>query len=146
MKAVFFVPGPPCGKGRPRVVQQDGESRAYTPQKTKDYEWLVALCYRAQCHPGETLTEAPVRVEITAVCPIPASASKKERRDMLEGRAWPTKKPDVDNMAKIILDALSGVAYRDDKQVVQFSCAKHYGEKPGVLVGLEALSEGAEEG
>lgn len=174
MRQAFFVPGPPCGKGRPRVVQQEGRSQAYTPEKTKSYEWLVQMCYKAQCRAGMPATEkavhaagadaraaaegkphrAPssagkpsaggatekaVRISVVAVFPIPGSASRKRRRDMLEGRELPTKKPDADNILKIILDALNGLAYADDKQVVWAECQKNYGEQPGVLVAVEEI-------
>lgn len=46
----------------------------------------------------------------------------------------PLKKPDADNVAKIILDALNGIAYLDDKQVVDLGVHKSYNATPGVLV------------
>ena len=48
----------------------------------------------------------------------PKSISKKKRAEMLEGKIWPAKKPDSDNIAKVVLDALTGIAYHDDTQII----------------------------
>ena len=132
----FFVPGPPVGKGRPRVAMHGGHAHAYTPDRTADYEWLVRHCYKGQCA-GAFAENTPVSVEIVALYPIAKSATKAERAAMLAGEILPTKKPDVDNVLKIILDALNGLAYPDDKQVVYTSVRKKYAEEPGVWVTLE---------
>ena len=73
-------------------------------------------------------------VRIYAYYKIPKSTSKKKRAEMLEGRIFPTIKPDADNVAKIILDALNGVVYEDDKQVVGLLTLKRYSEEPRVEV------------
>ena len=103
----FCVPGPPVGKARPRVTKS---GHAYTPQKTKDYERLVQACYLSQvgsfCYPGKK----PLEVVIEAEFPIPKSASKKRTAEMEE--TYHTNKPDGDNVAKAILDALNGLAGR----------------------------------
>ena len=62
-------------------------------------------------------TDIPLRVRILAKFPIPESWSKKNKEKALKGEIMPNKKPDLDNIAKIILDGLNGVAYTDDKQV-----------------------------
>ena len=59
---------------------------------------------------------------------------------MLAGRTLPTKKPDADNVMKIILDALNGVAYEDDRQIVALAIRKTYGEKPGVRVEIRTIA------
>ncbi|NFS59368.1 RusA family crossover junction endodeoxyribonuclease, partial [Clostridium sporogenes] len=55
----------------------------------------------------------------------------------LLGIVRPTIKPDVDNIAKVILDSLNGLAYKDDKQIVTCGISKWYGEDPRVEVILE---------
>lgn len=122
----FTIPGEPTGKARP-VVTKFG---AHTPEKTVLYENLVKTLY-----PGGFFHEY-LEVEIYAYFKIPKSAPKKKRELMLQGYILPDKKPDCDNIAKIILDALNGIAYSDDKQVVKMSVMKMYSEEPRAEVVL----------
>lgn len=101
-------------KGKQR--QRFGNGRAYTPKATRDEEELIARCWRYRF--GETLLEGPVAVSITVHAPAPKGWSKA-----LLGSPW-TVKPDADNVAKLCLDALNGVAWRDDAQVVRLRVEK----------------------
>lgn len=139
MSCRFVIPGPPQGKARARTVRNPhtGKVKSYTPDKTAQYEELVRLCYRRACGAAETPTGLPVRVEILARFPVPCSASKTQRRQMQAGILRPTKKPDADNIAKIVCDALNGVAYQDDKQICSLAVLKRYEDgthQPGVYV------------
>lgn len=137
MKVKFFVPGSPQGKARPRVVRRkDGRSMTYTPDKTVKYEELVQRQYIAQSGGYQFALDLPLIVRILAVFPIPKSTSKKRRQEMLEGAILPTKKPDADNIAKVICDALNGIAYGDDSHIVNLMINKEYGEVPGVRVSI----------
>lgn len=51
----------------------------------------------------------------------------------------PAKKPDADNIAKIICDSLNNVAYRDDTQVIELTVIKRYAKEPKVKVMISAL-------
>lgn len=138
MTAVFEVFGEPCGKGRPRFSARTG--RTYTPAKTKSYEALVRECYRAQCKeffPKGT----PIRCEIYAAFLVPLSDSRPKRSRKLSGEMKPTKKPDWDNIGKIICDSLNGVAYDDDTQVTLAVVKKRYAEYPFVRVTLTEDAE-----
>ena len=133
MTIYFTVPGPPVGKARPKVVRaKNGMSMTYTPDKTVAYEELVRLRFNEslQGHPFEPLQGA-LRIKIFAGYPIPKSTSEKRRAAMLAGTELPTKKPDWDNIGKIICDALNGVAYEDDKQVTESQMRKRYIDGPG---------------
>ena len=79
-------------------------------------------------------TDIPLRVRILAKFPIPESWSKKNKEKALKGEIMPNKKPDLDNIAKIILDGLNGVAYTDDKQVTSLEIEKVYSDTPCVVV------------
>lgn len=141
----FTIPGEPRGKSRPRVVRlKNGVSTSYTPDKTVAYEELARQRFRQQW-PSEELPfpdKTPVCVMITACFSIPKSASKKARASMIDGRISPTKKPDVDNVVKIVLDALNGFAWHDDAQVVDLSVSKIYtDQEPFVRVELASLDE-----
>lgn len=127
----FEIFGEPVGKGRPKFSRRGGFVRAYTPKKTADYEKKVRECYMEQMG---TKFEGAIRVDIAAFFPVPKSASKKKKFQMLMDDIRCLKKPDVDNIAKIILDGLNGVAYEDDKQVVTLLVKKYYSEEPRVSV------------
>ncbi|MDL2205342.1 RusA family crossover junction endodeoxyribonuclease [Eubacteriales bacterium OttesenSCG-928-N13] len=135
----FTVPGSPVGKGRPRFSTQGQYVRTYTPEKTASYENLVKLEYQRQC--GQCgMLEGAIRATITAVFPIPKSASKKLRLRMAQGSRH-TKKCDADNIAKAILDALNNIAYADDSAISDLQVYKRYGEHPGVEVILEEVED-----
>ncbi len=116
---MFIIPGKPQGKARPRVTRNG----TYTPQRTKDYQNRIKQAYN-----GEYLPEKPLIATIVCYYSIAKNTSKAKRRLMLEGKMYPLVKPDLDNVAKVILDALNGVAYKDDNLVVCLCIAKYYGE------------------
>lgn len=120
MKVKFTIPGIPVPKARPRVVR----GHAFTPKKTKDYETLVQDVYNLTV--GEYLGDSAIVVMIDLYFPIPESYSKSKRKRIADGEIKHTKRPDVDNCAKAILDALNEVAYKDDAQIVESRITKHY--------------------
>ena len=123
----FMVPGPPHGQERPRVVRRGGRSITYDPEKSREYKDRVKLfAGLAMKRLNWYMAAGPVRLNILAFFPIPKSLTKKQRTAILEGKNKPTKKPDADNIAKAILDALSGLAYKDDAQIVQLTIGKYY--------------------
>lgn len=131
----FTVPGEPQGKGRAKF----GNGRTYTPAKTVAYEGLIALAAE-RAMAGRPPIEGPVSLSFRAVCSIPASASKKQRQAMLDGRLLPTKTPDLDNILKAIGDGANKVAFRDDCQIVRFGTVeKIYGQSPGLTVSIEPI-------
>ena len=133
----FTIPGEPAGKARPKFSTFNGHVRAITPKQTVSYENLVKLSF-GQAYPGAKPIEkdVPLLVTIAAYFKIPASVSKKRREAMLEDRIRPTKKPDTDNIAKAVLDALNGIAYYDDSQVVTLTVDKLYSDTPRVEVEI----------
>jgi len=134
LKIKLVIPGKPLGKQRPRVLKN---GITYTPKKTVNYETLVRQIYIEKYFQKQL--EGPIRAVITAYMYIPKSESKKRKKKMLENEILPTKKPDWDNIGKIITDALNGLAYEDDKQIVDARVVKLYGDQPRVEVQLEEL-------
>lgn len=130
----FVIPGPPVGKARPRFSRKSGT--VYTPTKTVLYERKISKAYKAEGgekYPGGCY----VRVQIRAYFPIPKLWSRAKKELALSGDIRPGKKPDVDNIIKIVLDGLNGIAYDDDKQVVYASCKKMYGTAGEIWVSVE---------
>ena len=70
---------------------------------------------------------------------MPKSYSKARTKACLEGLEWPTKKPDADNIEKGVYDALNGLAYTDDKQIVMTNTVKVYGPEARVEIMIEEL-------
>jgi len=120
----------PVAKARPRVTMRGGKARAYTPKKSADYERLIAS------HWHHAPTDKPVALRIEFGMPIPASWPKYRRTEALQGSLLPAKKPDIDNLVKAVLDALNGIAYNDDSQVVCLTSRKQYAAVPGVLIQI----------
>ena len=135
----FTIPGEPQGKARPRVVRNGDFTRAYTPEKTASYENLVRLEYQSQCGNRFYDKEIPLAVTITAHFAPPASASKRKLAAMLDKLLFPMKKPDLDNVAKIVCDALNGIAYHDDAQIVALHVRKLYAVMPEVDVEISEV-------
>ena len=133
----FTILGNPNGKGRPRFSTRTGH--AYTPKNTVMYENLVRTEYSLQCDGFMFDDASMLDMRILAFYEIPKSTSKKRRDQMLNGMIRPTKKPDMDNVVKIIADSLNKVAYRDDTQIVDCQCRKFYSDKPRVEVTIMQL-------
>lgn len=139
MQISFTVIGEPFGKQRPRIVSRGNFSQAYTPKETVSYENMVKFMYQNATHGFMFPDDAQLSVEITAYYSIPKSTSKKKAAEMLAGNIRPTKKPDFDNIGKIICDSLNKIAYHDDSAIVEAQVHKFYGENPRVEVILKAL-------
>ena len=133
----FEVPGEPVGKGRPRTTVRSGFAREYTPAKTRNYENLIKLAFQ-QAYPGhEPFPKGtPLKIEMAAYLSIPESWSIKKKKLALAGYIRPTKKPDTDNISKI-KDALNGIAWYDDAQVVEDTIKKYYSDRPKLGIRIE---------
>lgn len=144
MKQYFEIPGEPKGKARARTFYNPklGRVQSITPEGTVLYENLVKQCFMANCK--ETyFNKEPLEISITAHYPIPKSTTKKNRALMIERKLFPTKKPDADNIAKCICDALNGIAYGDDTQIVRMTVNKIYtDQEPKVHVYLNKYQTG----
>ena len=140
MVHTFTVSGAPKGKARPRWTPN--MRRPYNPDINKNYESDIAWCYRRKFN--DTFGDRQIGIYITAVMPIPKSAPKKSIVDMMVNKIRPTVKPDWDNIGKIVCDALNGVAYDDDKQIVAGTVSKIYGTNPGVTITLYDIPQKTE--
>lgn len=140
-ESVFIcVPGEPVGKGRPRIGRRGSHAMMFTPQKTADYEAKIrAEGEKVMRGCGRNALEGPLMIDLTITLGIPASYSKKRAIACLEGRERPIKVPDWDNVAKAVCDALNGVVWVDDKQIVDAVVRKRYGEIPCIVAIVTPL-------
>lgn len=136
MELHFSVPGKPMGKQRPKFARRGRFITTYTPKQTREYEERVKIEYN-KAHRGDYF-EGPLEIDITGIFPVPSSISKKKSKELI-GTVH-DKKPDCDNMAKIILDPLNKLAYNDDGQVSKLNVTKIYGEEPKVEVTIRQIN------
>lgn len=134
----FTIPGDIRGKGRPRFTRDRfGNVHTYTDPQTKQYEAQVRALYLK--HGGKRFS-GYCGVYITACYAVPKSYSKKLKEKCLTGEVMPDKKPDTDNILKIVMDGLNNVAYEDDKQVVKSWISKKYVPgTPGLIVEVAEI-------
>ena len=129
MEFEFVVYGDPKGKARPRFTKTGA---VYTPKETKEYEHMVTQAYLDSG--GINFGEQPINLLVSAVLRKAKSNKKKSA----------TTKPDLDNIIKAVLDGLNGVAFKDDKQVIDIRAKKRYctdGEAPVLAVRISSDAE-----
>lgn len=136
MEKRLFMTIEPKPKERPRATVVGGHARIYTPKKTADYEKRIADAWKSLN--GIEPETGPVSVRMVFGMPIPKSATKAAKADMENRVTRPTVKPDADNLAKAVLDALNGLAYRDDNQIVDLSVSKYYSSVPKVMIRVRS--------
>ena len=134
----FEVPGDPHGKGRPKFARRGNFVQTYTDAKTASYEDLVRF-YANLAMIDLAPLDGPVAVYIYVKLAVPKSYSKKRAEACLSGLERPTKKPDWDNVAKSICDAMNGIVYQDDTQIVDAHVTKVYADCAGVEVGVKQI-------
>jgi Holliday junction resolvase RusA-like endonuclease len=126
---VFEVEGEVVGKGRPRFTQA---GRVYTPMRTRLYEKQIR---RAFIERGGKMLDGPVHIDIEVIAGIQHSASKAAKKMRLAGQELSIRKPDIDNVQKIVQDALVGLAFQDDVNVLSVRMIKgRYEEAPRLIV------------
>ena len=129
MEIKFKILGKPRGKQRPRMCIRFGKQITYTPKQTSEYEKLVKAGYMAVSKIFFK-KDIPLEIDITAFF-----------NGKFSNNAWATKKPDSDNIIKIVLDGLNKVAYYDDAQICKIHFEKRYAEIPRVEVKIKSLEE-----
>ena len=133
------VYGAPVPKGRPRMSTINGHARAFTPAKTRRYEDLIRL-EAGRAMEGRDQLQGATRVRLRAFMPIPKTMQTKPKLALIaSGALRPTTKPDADNFAKVI-DALNGIVWPDDNQVVELVVEKHYSDRPRLELEASELA------
>ena len=128
----------------PKSKQRPGFRRfgkASTPKKTRDYEEQIADYFNQ--NPSRFRFEKGIPIEVNLVfgMPIPKSTAKSRKAAMLEGIIKHTKKPDVDNLQKAVLDALNKIAWGDDSQIVRITAKKEYTNEPYVYLYMKEYTD-----
>lgn len=139
MRIVFTVDGAPVGWQRAGTNRYSG--RHYTQERTRETERMIAYVYQAAAHGFRFKERTPVSLTVLAYYPIPKSVSRATRARMIAREILPVVKPDWDNVGKLVSDALNGVAYGDDKEIVAATVIKMYSDRPRMRIVLEDADE-----
>lgn len=131
----FKMDGLPRGQGRPHATAARGFVTVYKAAKDRTYEKSIGVIARTAMA-GRGPYEGPLVLSLRFRLPIPKSQTKRTRSLMAAGQIAPTVKPDLSNAVKAIEDAMNGIAYIDDVQIVRGVQEKIYAETPGVDVVL----------
>lgn len=133
----LMVVGAPVPKGRPKFSTRNGFITAYTPAKTRNAEKDIEDAFKAE-FPNHKPLDGPIRVRLHFWMPIPSSLSQKKKQ-AIKG-TFHSKKPDLDNLVKLVTDALNGVAWKDDNQIVKVEACKTYCYgNPGTFIEVEEV-------
>ena len=134
----LLIPIEPVAWQRPKTRVVKGWVHHYSPQKTKDYESLIADAYKTTPNYRYFGENEPLKVSMIFCMPVPKSYPKKRQKLIKDGYEQHIKKPDIDNLAKAVLDGLNGVAWADDSQIVQLNVRKEYATtEPHVWVSIQ---------
>lgn len=135
------VPGQPIGKARARTVRlPNGQVRSYTPAKTKSWETCAASEARQQLGPHYKTMTGPVELTVIAYMEIPTSWPPWKREAAINQEIHPTSKPDLDNIVKAAKDAMNGILWVDDCQVVYTGSGQRYSEEPRLVIDVQPIS------
>lgn len=134
----FTIPTAPIAKARARSTRS---GHHYTPQKTVDFESIVAWHAKAAMA-GKPLYEGALIVTLYYGIPIPKNLEPRIKRGEI---IYPTKRPDMDNYEKSVLDAMNGIVYKDDAQIVATFHKKRYTRNPRVVISVDSATEYATE-
>lgn len=127
----------PVPQLRPRVSSLGGYVRVYDPPKVKNFKRILrSLAVNQYARPPLI---GPLSVSLTFYRPVQRSISKAERERRLSNQSKPVVKPDTDNYIKSTLDALNGVLWHDDAQIVKITGEKRYSENGKIVITVTQL-------
>jgi Holliday junction resolvase RusA-like endonuclease len=132
---ILEIPGDPVPQKQTQFVRKTGI--AYNPSKSSQDR--IRWCVRPYA-PSEPLA-CPVSLKISFYFEPPKSTSGIRRRQMLNGVIHHTKKPDADNCAYLITNALKGIFYVDDSQIIDLSISKRFGSPSKTIVQIVPIEE-----
>lgn len=144
MKEIYFiVDGKVQPKQRPKVYRNryTGKAHAITPRQTVEYEEKVKASFYEACDGEKFFLTGAVHMTVNVYVAIAKSTPKKTREKMLTGEIKPiTRTGDLDNLLKAISDALNGVAYNDDSQIIDATIRKFYGEQARAEITIREVT------
>lgn len=132
--------GNPVPLGRPRAAIRGRFPSIYNdPKSVAEKKRIAQDAYVLLRAAGDKPIEGPISADIKFYFEIPKISTKKKKVDMAVGIIKHTKKPDIDNCIKLLLDALNGLCYKDDSQIIKITAEKHYANNPGTIIELKPV-------
>ena len=126
----IVIPGVPVPQGRPKFARRGNFVTTYDPDKSR--KWKAHVKEHAEGQVTELFaSEIPLHISAMFYMPGPKSVSVAKR-------PFHTVKPDVDNLVKGLTDALTGICWVDDAQIVEIRACKEYSENPQTVLTVEA--------
>lgn len=135
----FQVPGVPKTKGRPRFRRFGNFVTTYSDSKTVQAEKNIRNVFLEKNNTSNSDNDCAIGIDMIFDMKIPESISKKKREEL--NNTPHTKKPDIDNLVKAVLDSLNKVAFKDDSQIFKLYCLKKYSYDPKTVVNLEFIKK-----
>lgn len=129
IKYMFTVYGEPYGKTNMIPTRRGNHLSLANPTKNKNYMSLVQDAWLS-ANVEKIPDNYKITLQIVAHFQIPKATSKRKHALMLQHLIKPTKRPDCDNISKVICDALNGLAFYDDSMVTDLFVSKRYGSTP----------------
>ena len=129
------------GEAVPKQSFRMGKFGGYQSKRVTDYANLIKLTFMQQYpeHNPAIFDNSALKVVIREYRAVPSSKSKKFKMRALAGEIRPITRPDTDNISKGIKDALNGIVYPDDKQIVTEHIEKWYSDTPRVEIEIERI-------
>ena len=144
----FFVAGVPIPQPRQRhrVMQVNGKyvATSYVSKSHPVQEWKGRIRIIAR-NPYETPITRPVEIALEFTLPRPSS---RTRKTIENAPYWSTARPDIDNLVKAVLDALTDIAWDDDTQVARLMASKLVAgddDEVGVMISIKVMDDHARE-
>jgi Holliday junction resolvase RusA-like endonuclease len=135
----FFLLGKPVPKGRPQFMRKTGI--AFTPKKTVDGEEAVQrVALSAMLRTKMKAFQGPVEMSVLFIRKPTQSWPRYKRAAAMRGEMWPTSRPDFDNLIKLIADALNGLVYSDDSQIVRSFHEERFGAEDLTVVCVKPVT------
>jgi Holliday junction resolvase RusA-like endonuclease len=133
----FIVPGAARGKGSPRSTIIAGRSAIYTDTKTRN-EIAVVRAFANIAMEGRVPFDGAVVLRLCAYRAIPTSFSREKHEAAERGEIVPVTKPDIDNFTKLAADAMNGIVFADDRQIVSLIADKKYSAQPRLVLDVRS--------
>jgi crossover junction endodeoxyribonuclease RusA len=134
----FFVPGVPVAKGSAKAFYNKKAGRAFVTQDNleKQKPWVSLISVKAESA-GLALSDSAVHVALMFNMPRPKAHFRSNGELKTGAPLFHKSKPDIDKLQRAVLDALSSIAFLDDRQVCSVYAQKMYSDTPGVLIKIE---------
>lgn len=131
----FFVPGNPQALKRHRTFHAKGRAIQYDPSQGDKADFLAKCMEHRPPQPWDE----PIMVSLSFYFSRPKSHYNAKGKLKATAKLYHVSKPDVDNLTKLVMDAMNGWFFRDDSQAFEIHAFKSYSEMPGVKVEIKRI-------